>query len=311
MESMRPEHEALPSLDGGSARTTRDVVVGAVRAVADIFRGNERLLRAFMHLGAVDAEISRRGSENSTDLARQFAATVLAHRDAITHPDPETAVDVAFRMAYCTFARQVMYGPAFESDRPIAWGDLVGEVGDACAAYLFGSRAPARIAARGDLHQWVDGSGSPLYKTPNPNSSSNFRRDCSVRLGTTAFSFTDQWLTGRYTLDGLLRRVAELGLGPGIELIGFQTWRDFPSLTRQDVLAFRRLVDELEPLAALGGYADLARRVDRRMTTAEAVEYVLPQVSLAAELGFPVLRLHAGIATDVLRASRLRPSAQE
>jgi AcrR family transcriptional regulator len=144
MESMRPEHETLPALDGRPSKTARDVVVGAVHAVADIFHGNQKLLRAFMHLGAVDEEISRRGSENSTDLARQFATTVLARRDAITHPNPETAVDVAFRMAYCTFARQVMYGPAFESDRPIVWDDLVDEVGDACAAYLLDKRPPAR-----------------------------------------------------------------------------------------------------------------------------------------------------------------------
>jgi hypothetical protein len=29
-----------------------------------------------------------------------------------------------------------MDGPAFESDRPIAWVRLVDEVADACAAYL-------------------------------------------------------------------------------------------------------------------------------------------------------------------------------
>ena len=48
----------------------------------------------------------------SIELARQFKATVLLHRDQIAHPDPDKAVDVAFRMAYCTFARQVMYGPS-------------------------------------------------------------------------------------------------------------------------------------------------------------------------------------------------------
>jgi len=97
-----------------------------------------------MHLGAVDEVISRRGSEMSTDLAKQFESTVLAHRREITHSNPETAVDVAFRMAYCTFARQVMYGPAFESDRPIGWDELVDEVGAACAAYLVQEHPPAR-----------------------------------------------------------------------------------------------------------------------------------------------------------------------
>jgi AcrR family transcriptional regulator len=140
MESLRPEHEAVAAADAKPTKAAREVILDAVRTVAGIFRGNEKLLRAFMHLGAVDDEISRRGSESSIDLARQFATTVLAHGDELGHPDPQTAVDVAFRMAYCTFARQVMYGPAFESERPIAWDELVDEVGLACAAYLLEER---------------------------------------------------------------------------------------------------------------------------------------------------------------------------
>ena len=134
MEAVQEEqNEAVAALDG---RPARDVILEAVRTVAGIFRGHEPLLKAFMHLGAVDEEISRRGSEVSTDLARQFEATILAHRDEIAHPNAETAVDVAFRMAYCTFARQVMYGPTFESNRPIGWDELVDEIGNASAAYL-------------------------------------------------------------------------------------------------------------------------------------------------------------------------------
>jgi AcrR family transcriptional regulator len=142
MDSLQPEHEAVAAADTRPTKPAREVIVDAVHTVAGIFRGNEKLLRAFMHLGAVDAEISRRGSESSIDLARQFATTVLAHRKEIKHPAPELAVDVAFRMAYCTFARQVMYGPAFESEQAIAWDELVDEVGTACAAYLLEERAP-------------------------------------------------------------------------------------------------------------------------------------------------------------------------
>jgi AcrR family transcriptional regulator len=142
MESMRSAHDAVASSERPTD-SAREVIAAAVRTVADIFHGNEELLRAFMHLGAVDDEIARRGSENSIDLARQFEATVLHHGDEISHPDPERAVDVAFRMTYCTFARQVMYGPTFESDRSIPWNDLIEEVGSACAAYLLGELAPA------------------------------------------------------------------------------------------------------------------------------------------------------------------------
>src|SRR5205823_1520664 len=74
MEALRSEHEAVASADGRGARTVREVIAAAVRTVADIFHGNEQLLSAFMHLGAVDDEIARRGSESSIDLARQFAA---------------------------------------------------------------------------------------------------------------------------------------------------------------------------------------------------------------------------------------------
>ena len=126
-----------------------------------------------------------------------------------------------------------------------------------------------------------------------------------MQLGTTAFSFTNEWLTGRLTLEGLLARVAELGLGPGLELIGFQTWRSFPSLTRDEIFTFRRLVDELglEP-AALAGYADLGRRLDRQMTTAEAVDFLVPQLDIAQQLGFPLVRLPRRDPGGSARAAR-------
>jgi hypothetical protein len=130
-----------------------------------------------------------------------------------------------------------------------------------------------------------------------------------LRLGTTAFSFTNEWLARRYTLEGLIARVAEDGLGPGLELIGFQAWRSYPRLAADEVLAFRRLCDDhgLEP-AALGAYVDSARRADGPMTEAEAVDFLAPQIADAADLGFSVLRLHAGIAFPVLE--RLIPAAE-
>jgi AcrR family transcriptional regulator len=149
MVAMAREHQNVAAVDGRPEQDIREVVEDAVRTVAGIFRGNEKLLRAFMHLGAVDEEISRRGSEVSIDLAQQFETTILAHRASIAHPRPKIAVDVAYRMAYCTFARQVMYGPSFESDRAIAWDDLVEEVAHACAAYLLQPMLRQRRRRRG------------------------------------------------------------------------------------------------------------------------------------------------------------------
>jgi hypothetical protein len=122
-----------------------------------------------------------------------------------------------------------------------------------------------------------------------------------LRLGVSTFSFANEWLTRRLTLEELLERLAESGLGPAIEVIGYQVWRGYPALGRGEVLGFRRLVDRLglQP-AALGAYVDLLRRSERALTTDEAVELLSAQVELARALGFPILRLHAGIPGVVL-----------
>jgi hypothetical protein len=122
-----------------------------------------------------------------------------------------------------------------------------------------------------------------------------------VRLAVTSFSFTNEWLARRYTLTQLLRRIAALGRGTGIEVSGYQAWRSYPALSRDDVHMFRRQVEELElEPVALGAYVDLLRRVDRAMTIDEASEQLVAQVGTARELGFPLLKLHAGIPAAVL-----------
>ena len=158
MDVMTRAHAVRSAFDHSTARHLRESVVEAVELVAGVFQGNRDVLRAFMHLGAVDEVISQRGSERSRELSRQFKAIVLEHRGEIGHADPEIAADIAFRMAYCTFARQVMYGPEFESDVPVPWEELVREVAAACVAYLLGPRpsfdaAPLRRAERRLLRQ--------------------------------------------------------------------------------------------------------------------------------------------------------------
>ena len=39
------------------------------------------------------------------------------------------------------------------------------------------------------------------------------------QIGVTLYSFTNEWLTRQFELDGLLREVANRNLGPNIEII--------------------------------------------------------------------------------------------
>jgi len=112
------------------------LIAAAVDAQAEIFRRHRKLLRVFMVRAETDRWILERGARASDANARAFAALLLARRDEIRHPDPELAVDVAYRLVFDTLARRIMRGATFESSRPIEWDALVRELARACAAYL-------------------------------------------------------------------------------------------------------------------------------------------------------------------------------
>src|SRR5688572_22873281 len=66
------------------------------------------------------------------------------------------------------------------------------------------------------------------------------------KLGITLFSLTLEMRRHNYSLESMIRRVSELDLGPGLEIVGFQSIRDWPRITDEFVVAFRNLLDECE-----------------------------------------------------------------
>lgn len=119
--------------------------------------------------------------------------------------------------------------------------------------------------------------------------------------GVTLYSFTRSFHRRDFTFAELVRKVAAAGLGPGLEIVGFQSIRNFPRITEEFVREFRALIDEtgLVP-TALGANADAGLRRDRRLTSDEMIEYMAAQVRAAATLGFPIVRAQFGIApTDL------------
>lgn len=131
----------------------------------------------------------------------------------------------------------------------------------------------------------------------------------SIMLGTTLYSMTNEWLAGRYTLSTLIDEVARRGIGPGVEVIGFQSLRGFPNrVSAEQKRALRDAIDRngLVP-TSLASNIDVARHGKRWMSTDERVDYMRPQIELAAELGFPVVRTQIGLTPEVLE--RLEPIA--
>jgi hypothetical protein len=126
----------------------------------------------------------------------------------------------------------------------------------------------------------------------------------SVNVGTTLFSFTDEWRAGGLGLTGLLERVAAHGLGPDVEVVGYQSFRGLPAPYDHEVEAFRSDVRRLglRP-TAFGVYVDRARRPDRWLTLDEAYAELAGQLRVAARLGCTSVRAVLGMDLAVLDRS--------
>jgi sugar phosphate isomerase/epimerase len=129
-------------------------------------------------------------------------------------------------------------------------------------------------------------------------------------LGVTLYSFTNEWLQRRFDLGGLLAKVAQVGLGPAVEVVGFQSIRSFPDVDQEFVRYFRNLFDRYGLIpSCLGANLDVGIRKDRMMTPEETVDYITRQILTAEKLGFPVVRIQAFAKPDIL--DRIIPVAEK
>lgn len=96
-----------------------------------------------------------------------------------------------------------------------------------------------------------------------------------MKFGTTLFSHMLEWLSPRYSLEQLVACIKAEGIGPGLEIIGFQTIRNFPNVSDDFVHELRDLMDkhELVP-TCLGANIDVAMHRDSFLTTDGTVDYV-------------------------------------
>lgn len=120
-------------------------------------------------------------------------------------------------------------------------------------------------------------------------------------LGTTLYSFTNEWQRRAYTLEQLVEKIAKSGLGPAVEAVGFQSFRTYPDISDEFAKHFRNLLERngLFP-SCLGANLDFGRRRDRLMTDEEKIIYIQRQIDSAVKLGFPVMRIQTSAGTDIL-----------
>lgn len=129
------------------------------------------------------------------------------------------------------------------------------------------------------------------------------------RLGLTLYSASAEFRAGWYDFDGLLDRVAELGVGPGIEIVASQMVPTYPVVSDEFERTWRTAFDRHGfDASSFGANLDMGRRRDRDMTPDEEFEFSELMFRGAKKLGFPLVRIQSA-KPELLR--RLLPIAEQ
>lgn len=127
--------------------------------------------------------------------------------------------------------------------------------------------------------------------------------------GVTLYSFTRAFHGREYDLEGLIRKTAAEGFGPGLEIIGFSSFRGFPEVDDAYAGRFKDLVAEVGlTQTSLAVNADIGIHRDRLLNQDELIAYMTRQIEAAATLGFPIARVQISITPDSME--QLAPIAE-
>jgi len=128
-------------------------------------------------------------------------------------------------------------------------------------------------------------------------------------LGLTLYSASAEYRAGWYNFDSLLERVAQLGIGPGIEMVASQMLPEYPRVTPEFTKVWTAVMDKYGFTASsFGANLDMGRRRDRDMTPDEEFEFSQILFDGAKALGFPLVRIQSA-KPELLR--RLLPVAEK
>lgn len=131
------------------------------------------------------------------------------------------------------------------------------------------------------------------------------------QTGVTLYSFTNAWLNRKFELDGLLKEVARRGMGPNIEIIGFQNFREFPDVSDEFAEQFKQMMAEagLNATSCAINSDRFLRPGAQPIDDATLVEYHKRQLRSAKKMGFSLVRYQFALPVELL--PEIAPYAEE
>jgi sugar phosphate isomerase/epimerase len=155
----------------------------------------------------------------------------------------------------------------------------------------------------------TDRDEAPLATTSEVAPPPAATEDDPFKLGLTLYSASAEFRAGWYDFDSLLDRGAELGIGPGIEIVASQMVPTYPVVSDEFVAQWRAAFDRHGfDESSFGANLDMGRRRDRDMTPDEEFEFSELMFRGAKKLGFPLVRIQSA-KPELLR--RLLPIAED
>lgn len=118
----------------------REVIDTLVADLSRPWRKDPRLARAFMarRLAIDDEEAFGHGLAMMRIHAEAFRAAMLTHRREITHPDPDQAIDFAYRLIVGACGRWTARTIEVLAPVPMSWEKMFQNLGDVLETYIFG-----------------------------------------------------------------------------------------------------------------------------------------------------------------------------
>ena len=131
------------------------------------------------------------------------------------------------------------------------------------------------------------------------------------QIGVTLYSFTNEWLTRQFDLPGLLAEVAKRDLGPNIEIIGFQNFKEFPDVSDAYAETFKEMIAKtgLNPLSCAINSDRFLKPGQQPIDDATLVEYHKRQLRSAKKMGFKLVRYQFALPVHLL--PEIAPYAEE
>ena len=131
------------------------------------------------------------------------------------------------------------------------------------------------------------------------------------QIGVTLYSFTNEWLSRQYDLPALLKEVDRRKLGPNIEIIGFQNFKEFPDVSDDFASRFKDMIAEtgLNPLSCAINSDRFLKPGQQPIDDAALVEYHKRQLRSAKKMGFSLVRYQFALPVHLL--PEIAPYAEE